>query len=185
MSDAARQQRDIARRLEQTQVAERPYTNYGPTKPTSPVLNVPFFDTTIDMWIYWDGTRWLTAEVFENNLPPYSRNPMPIAAGSGTVVLLSPQRTDYASYYIRGKAYMDVATTNNATNYWAFSLLVGSTVVWNANTSADAAGTAINKEHNVEQVCAGASYASGVVTKTLSPGTIVLHLTYWYRLIIT
>lgn len=177
-------QRDIARRLEQTQVIERPTTNYGPTKPASPATNVPFFDTTADMWVYWDGTRWLTTQMFENNLPPYSRNPMPIAAGTGLVVLLSPQRTDYASYYVRGKAYMDVLTTNNATNYWSFSLVVGATTVWTANTSADAAGAGLNKEDSTAQVCAGAAYAYGTVTKVLSPGSIVLHLSYWYRLII-
>lgn len=176
--------RSLNRTLDQLKVIERPRTNYGPTKPSSPATNVPFFDTTAAMWVYWDGTMWLTCELFENNLPPYSRNPMPIAAGSGTVVLLSPQRTDYASYYVRGKAYLDVLATNNATNYWAFSLLVGATVVWNANTSADAAGAALNKEHAVAQVCTGAAYASGVLTKTLSPGNVVLALTYWYRLII-
>lgn len=183
MSDVLAQ-RDLARRLEQTQVIERARTNYGPTKPTSPATNVPFFDTTAGMWVYWDGARWLTAQQFQCDLVPYSRNPMPLAAGLGTTVLISPQRTDYASYYVRGKAYLDIVAPNNPTNYWSFSLLVGSTIVWSASTIADAAGTGLQKEDATAQVCAGASISTGVLSKTLAPGTAVLALSYWYRLII-
>lgn len=176
--------RDIARRLEQTQVTERPFTNYGAAMPAGYPINTPFFRSDLGLWIYSDGTRQLTAEQFQCDLVPYSRTPMPLAVGLGATVLIAPQRTDYASYYVRGKAYLDIVAPNDATNYWSFSLLVGSTIVWSANTSADAAGAGLQKEDTTAQVCAGAAISTGVLSKTLLPGTVILALSYWYRLII-
>lgn len=164
---------------------ETPRMGTGTAFPTGITSGYRFFRTDLGLECYYDGTRWLTEEIFECNLTPYARNPMPIAAGTGVVVLLSPQRTDYATYYVRGKAYMDIVAPNNATSYWGFTLFIGATTVWSADTHLDAAGAALNKEDATPQVCTSAAYAYATVSKVLTPGTLILNLTYWYRLIIT
>lgn len=143
-----------------------------------------FFRTDLGFACYYDGTRWLTAEEFQCDLPPYSRNALPFAGAGATTVLLAPQRTDYATYYERAKAYLDVLTTNDGANYWAFSLLLGASTVWTANTSGDAAG-AINKEHSTPGAAITAQLAQVKVTKTGAPSNVFIAVSYWYRLIIT
>jgi hypothetical protein len=147
-----------------------------------------FFRTDLGLACYYAGAAWLTVEQFQCDVTPYSRNPLPFAGAGATTVLIVPQRTDYASYYVRAKAYLDVLTTNNATNYWQCSLYLGGTNVWTFNTSADAAGTGLNKEDSTAAVTAGAAFSKLDVIKSgagAAPGSLFVTVSYWYRLIIT
>lgn len=180
-------QRDITRRLEQSQVAERAWTNYGTSMPSGYPQNVAYFRTDLGLWIYNDGTRQLTAEEFQCDLQAYARNPLPFGGAGATTVLLSPQRTDYAPYYVRAKAYLDVLTTNNATNYWQCSLYLGATSVWTFTTASDAPNTALNKEDATAGVTTGTSFAKLDVIKAGAggaPGSLFVAVSVWYRLII-
>jgi hypothetical protein len=60
--------------------------------------------------------------------------------------------------------------------------------VWTFNTSADAAGTGLNKEDTTAAVTAGAAFAKLDVIKSgagAAPGSLFVTVSYWYRLIVT
>jgi hypothetical protein len=174
-------------RLRQTETKETPFLDHGTAMPAGYPLNVPYFRTDLGLWIYSDGTRQLTAEEFQCDVAAYARNPMPFAGAGATTLLIGPQRTDYASYYVRAKAYLDVLTTNNATNYWQCSLYLGATSVWTFTTAGDAPNTGLNKEDSSAGVTTGALYAKLDAVKAgagAAPGSLFIAVSFWYRLII-
>jgi hypothetical protein len=181
--DEERRLRDIQDRL----TVRQPETagGAGTAFPTGIAAGFMFFRTDLGFLCYYDGTRWLTVHEYSATLVPYGRSAQPYSGGAGTL-LIYPVRTDYVAYYTRAKAYLDVLTTNNGTNFWSFTLTVGATAAWAFNTSADAAGTALNKEDTTGGVTAGTTFAKlDVSSKTGAPGTLAINVTYWYRLIVT
>lgn len=186
--DIIREQQALARRIGQTEVRETPYGfGVGTSFPTSPSTDDRFFRTDLGWLCYYDGTRWLTVHEYEADLTPYGRSAQPYA-GAATTLLLVPARTDRSYYITRAKAYLDVNATNNGANYWSLRLKTnGGTAIWDFNTSADAAGAALNKESSViNTVYAGvANFAMDVSGKTGAPGSLVINASFWYRLVVT
>lgn len=191
MSD--RNTEDILRRvraLEQWRdrnKVEVPYGfGVGTSFPTSPVTGQRFFRSDLGWLCYYDGTRWLTVHEYEADLTWYQRVTLPYTGVANATLLFGPMRTDHNYYYTRGKVYMEVATTNNGSNYWTCALVLNATTVWTFDTSADAANTGLNKEDSTAAVATsgfGAQFkASG---KTGAPGALTVHCTFWYRLIVT
>ncbi len=184
-------QRQIAsnqRRIGQTEVGERPAGfNIGTSFPTGPATNDRFFRTDLGWLCYYDGARWLTVHEYEAVLHWYQGITLPYAAGAANAtLLLLPLRTDRNYYYTRGKVYMEVATTNNGSNYWTMALVINATTVWSFNTSADSAGTGLNKEDSTASVATTGNFAQFKTSaKTGTPGAITAHATFWYRLIVT
>lgn len=183
-------QRQIAsnqRRIGQTEVGERPAGfNIGTSFPSSPATNDRFFRTDLGWLCYYDGTRWLTVHEYQADLTWYQRITLPYTGATPATLLLTPLRTDRNYYYTRGKIYMEVATTNNGTNYWTCALVLNLTTVWTLNTSADAANTGLNKEDSTAAVVTTGGFARFDVTaKTGAPGAVTVHCAFWYRPIVT
>lgn len=192
MTDIA-SQRDIARRLEQTQVIERPLTNYGATKPSSWPISVPFFDTVAGFWVFWDGSRWLTVHETAHPLKINDTTaPVTYALAGNSITVQSPYRSDYSLYITRVASVTLVAATNNGTNFWTYSLrglLADGTIaltIHTFSTAADAAGaqSAHDSAPNTNAVVGSRSYFDIVVTKTLAPGALTYWSTVYYRLVI-
>jgi hypothetical protein len=159
----------------------------GSSNPAQPAYgnNVPFFRTDLGWWIYYDGTRWLTA--FE----------LPMIYGQ---IVLSNQdgvqgnfRTDHAPYITRVSLVTRVPTTNNGSNYW--------TVVthgWNAamnaasnidsfTTAADTVNVETPHDHapSVSATPANNLFGAFNATTTGSPGQLEIWFNILFRLIIT
>lgn len=187
MSDPARQQRDLARRLEQSQVAERGWKNYGTAIPSGYPTNVPFFRTDLGFWIYSDGVQQLTAHEYvldgDTNTTPTD------ATGAYEWQL----RQDYAPYITRVSATSIVATTNNATNFWTLRFrginLARTTVttIHDFTTAADSVANYSLKDAvpTSSQTPANKNTIQLLVLKTLTPGALtIVSASVAYRLII-
>lgn len=185
--DMVKALRDINQRMGQTEVAERPRTNYGSSFPASWPNNVPFFRTDLGWWAYFDGTRWLTAHEM----------PIPVQAlatftGPGTLGgTITALRTDYAPYFTRYEVETSVATTNNGTNFWTIDLIginlafTTVTVIANPNTSADAVGTRVQHAGNAGTPApSDRQFIRGRFSTTGAPGVLEVTISTWYRLII-
>ncbi len=173
-------------RLAQTETKEVPRLNYGTANPTNWPNNVPFFRSDLGWWIYFDGTRWLTAHEYEMNMPAFG-SPFPYAGGAPATLLITPSRTDYAYYLLGARSYTLVNTTNNGTNYWGFQLLDDNAVnLWAFDTSGQAAGAGTLQAQGVMGAVALGSFLNlNIVTKTGAPGALAAcSVTVWYRLII-
>ena len=173
--------------LEQVKVIETPRMGSGTAFPTGITAGYRFFRTDLGFDCYYDGTQWLSLNIYSASLPQYTFT----ATGSYISKVL---RQDFAPYIIRLSAEFLVLTTNNATNFWtvtvrgASSSYAATTTIHTFNTS----GLAANTWANVDT-----SFPSGTATPTnralfdvsavptLAPGTLVISVNIDYRLIIT
>lgn len=183
-------QRQIAsnqRRIGQTEVGERPAGfNIGTSFPANPATNDRFFRSDLNWLCVYDGTRWLTVHEYQADLTWYQRITFPFTGVAGSTLLIVPLRTDRNIYYTRAKAYLEVATTNNGTNFWSLSLIIAATTAWTFSTSADAANTGLNKEDSTAAAITTGNFAQFQASgKTGAPGSLVVNCTFWYRLIVT
>jgi hypothetical protein len=185
MSDVLAQ-RDLTRRLEQTQVIERARTNYGPTKPTSPATNVPFFDTTAGFWVYYDGARWLTVAEY-----PYVVLPWQTFSVSNTFtdILI---RTDYAPAITRVVTATNVTAPNSGVAFWNVVIAgintarSASTTIEIFDTHLDTAGVETLRDNvpNSSTLPTQRTYIRCVATKTGAPGNMTIAHTIYIKLII-
>jgi hypothetical protein len=185
MSDIAAQ-RDMLRRMDQTQVVERPRASYGTAFPTSPATGYLFFRTDLGWLCYYDGTRWLTAHEYTVSLNPFGLNPLPFSGAGPSTVLLAPVRSDYRLYHTRQALYIFISPTNSGVSYWSVTTSdSGATAFWGVNTSADAAGQ-ITKETSLAVAgSVGAAYIQAQLTKSGTPSNVTaIHVTAYYRLVV-
>lgn len=167
----------------------------GTSFPGAPQTNQLFFRTDLGWWCYYDGTRWLTVHETAHPLAiSDAANPVTYSGAGNTITARSPYRGDYSLYVTRVATVTLVATTNNATNYWTYTLRAvvadGSspTNVHTFNTSGDAAGAQSNHDAAPSvspPVFASRNYFDIVVTKTLAPGALTFWSTVYYRMIVT
>lgn len=179
--------RSQERGLEQTRTIERPYTNYGAANPSTYPTNVPFFRTDVGLWVFYDGTRWLTTDEHECDLQQFALNPMPYNTAAVNALLVGPSRSDRSYYVTRARGYVYVNTTNNGTNFWGFQLRDDNAVsLWAFDTSAGAVGENFFENAAINTVAAVSNYLTlTVVTHTGAPGSIgALHCVVWYRLVV-
>jgi hypothetical protein len=148
-----------------------------------------FYRTDLSWACYYDGTRWLTAHEYETALPVATTTASPVSA------TYSANRTDYAPYVTRAIMATNVATTNNATNYWTVNIRgingafsAGTTVI-GRNTSSDtvAVWSFVETPGGSLSTQTPANYAYWEIqcTKTLAPGAITVTIQLVYRLIVT
>lgn len=146
-----------------------------------------FFRTDLGFACYYDGTRWLTTHEYSVTLTPFGLNPLPFAGAGPNTILLAALRTDVRAYYTRMALYMFTNTTNNAANYWVVT--VGDSTAanfWVPDTHLDAVGQTTKDTANAVPGGASATYIGAQLTKVGAPGTVsALHVTGWYRLIVT
>lgn len=172
--------------------ADVPAATQGTAFPASPATGQQFFRTDLGLDCYYDGTRWLTKTLYEQEL---SVAPVlqPYSANSSGALKASLWNGLYDIWAINWQSITYVATTNTGSAYWTCELFketieaaYSSASLGSFNTSADAADRV--EAHTVAvNALLGTGYGSLTVTiaKTSTPGTLVLLGKLTYRLVVT
>lgn len=157
----------------------------GSSFPASPAAGQQFFRSDIGHLCFYDGSRWLTAHEYAAPADVFS-------TGGTATQFVSRIRTQYLPYVTRISLSSQVLTLSNGTNYYTVTIR-GVNVAYNSavnihifNTSADAAGSLIDKDSAPNQTATpnpGAIFDYSIV-KTGSPGTLNLYGAFYYRFII-
>lgn len=159
----------------------------GTAFPASPSTYDRFFRTDLALDFYYDGTRWLTTQVFERTVPTAEG----ITATATFARLSSDSALDLWILDIRITTRISTAT-NDASNYWTIAAAKISPTNAGTNfgtftTVADGAAPTNWLEHSitVNDSVASASFPliTFSATKTLSAGTLFAVPLLRYRLI--
>jgi hypothetical protein len=150
----------------------------GTSFPGSPSTNDKYYRTDRNLLYYYDGTRWLTTEVFCIEL---KREEVALAwpasaTGSPYHRATLPFGSDYDYYLLDWHWGSFVLTTNNGTNYWTanlhkFDTAAGDVTVVGPTTAADTAGTTYAKKTAINALMGAYIGFYTEAVKTLSPGT--------------
>lgn len=157
----------------------------GTTFPVSPATNDKFYRTDRNMLYYYDGTRWLTTNLFII-APSVDATTATVTVDIGRI----PVWTENGGMYLVSvKLAVYVTTTNNGSNYWTAKLVRAASNnnqndVITANTSADSASTWYEKNLTINAVLDSTARAMKFrLEPTGSPGTITFASTLIFRLI--
>jgi predicted GH43/DUF377 family glycosyl hydrolase len=160
----------------------------GTSFPVGPSTDDKFYRTDRNLLYYYDGTRWLSTEVFRETFFP-SDNTNPTTTHGASLGAWPVRQGDNGIYVLTVDAVTLVVTTNDGSNYWTISYnwrnqANSSTELVNTNTSADTATNWYNKSTSVNAVLdSTARYLNIVVNKTNAPGSIYVYPAIRYRLI--
>lgn len=157
----------------------------GAANPANPTAGQTFFRTDLGLWIYYDGTQWLTTETFWSG--PISA----VLQAANITLTYHRVRADYAHYVTRRCLTTNVGPTNDGTNYWHvynFAInptLAAATSLGTVNTDADTASA--NTNHDLALTVTPANYGGFYIQleKHNSPSAITLYASFYYKLIIT
>jgi hypothetical protein len=157
----------------------------GISNPGTPSTNDIYYRTDLGLWIYYDGTRWLTEDEYSVDIPPLYN----ASSADSTIAVI---RTDHAPFFTRVVFNSYVATTNNATHYWTFGLAsanmsrAGGANIKTFTTSADAPNVTVGHEAApATNNPANYGILYTFLAKTNSPGACLLACSAYYRKIIT
>jgi hypothetical protein len=161
----------------------------GTAFPNSPATNSRFWRTDLGMEFYYDGTQWVSSQLFSRS------------KSTGDVAENTTTAGNWGRWGFHGatEVWLDtcwlelyVATTNTGSAYWTASVRKlttagASTSFGTVNTSADAADTILPKSIAIGAVLAVATYpwVDLAMTKTSSPGNLRITANLTYRLIAT
>jgi hypothetical protein len=160
--------------------------NAGTSFPGSKATNDRYWRTDLHMEFYWDGTRWLSSQLFIMSAMS-APTALPITANTGFWLSSFGQSTN--SIYVvdfRGATY--VVTTNTGSLFWTVRLAdIGSTTVGSATftTAADTPDVLTSHIVAVNTVVTTPSLFQIVTTKTSTPGNMYLAMFATYRIIAT
>lgn len=135
--DIFRQLDDLGRRLGRIETVERPLMGAGAAFPSSPATGARWWHTGYNLWAYYDGARWLTADEYEVAL---STNATALITTAPTLIAVTALPNSTISITQATITYY-VAATNNATNYWPLRVADDAGTIYDTNTSAGAADT--------------------------------------------
>jgi hypothetical protein len=158
----------------------------GTSFPGSPSTNDQYFRTDRNLGYYYDGTRWLSIQLFRQsfnnneNANPTSTNgavlgAWPVTQGDNGIWIVSFQVTTF------------VLTTNNGSQYWNLSFdwrtqANANNVLSTTNTSADTATNWYDKTLTVGALLdSTARYLHLIATKTSTPGNLYVYPCILYR----
>jgi hypothetical protein len=155
----------------------------GTSFPGSPATNDIYFRTDRGLLYYYNGTRWLTVDLYRQEiagqtaLTPFSANATLYAA------LWAAQYDVWMVDLITNSA---VLTTNDGSHFWTIALTRGpsGTALASYTTAADTLG--VNVGHRVSiGALTGTSdtYFAVDATKTSTPGNLYLQAAVTYRLV--
>ena len=148
----------------------------GTSFPVSPTTDDVFYRTDRRLLYFWDGTRWLTTNLYREHLS--------LGTASQTVAFtvgrLAPWYTTYDLWMETFHGITNAAATNNGSNYWLFTLrkyqsnFSTNTSLGTIDTSADTAATGTLHTTNVNALLVPATYILVQVeaTKIASPGAL-------------
>lgn len=164
--------------------------NAGTANPTA-LTNARFWRTDLGFEIYYDGTRWLTTQLYSWDLQLADVASLPIAAASipATTHRGPLLNGEYDIYITKAYYWFFVTTTNNGTNYYSFTLkdAPGAATLHAAvNTSAVAANTHLQLVGTVNALVGTTDKEIEVfVDKVGTPGTLYLGAKVFGRLVVT
>lgn len=164
--------------------------NSGTAVPANKATGDRYWRTDLGLQIYYDGTRWLTTQLFRdtfgvgNSLQP---------ASSGTALgRLTPWSTTFDLWLVAWDASTYVATTNNGTNFWTLTLNKhaaddSATALDNFATSGDTVNNWTQRRRLIGAAYVAANFRefSVISSNTLSPGGIYWAFSLEYRLVVT
>lgn len=161
----------------------------GTTFPISPALNAKFYRTDLNYLCYYDGTRWLTTQLFiseisgQTGIYPVTTSPVNITYS------VIPQI--YQLYIVDFNSSFYVSNPNTGTAYWTAELFQidssnSPTSVTSFNTSLGTfnSWTVANINLNTPLLTSSVVFRL-TITKTGSPGSCYPIARISYRLIIT
>lgn len=162
--------------------------NSGTSFPGSPSTDDLFHRTDLDEIYRYDGTRWLSDQIYE-----YAAGLVSITASSANPDLFYPMFGGaYAIWLMDVRWVYRVSTTHNATNYWTaelhkFDAGGADTVVTTLTTDKSSVGTYINPAATSigASVTAAHEMLFYTFTKILSPGAFVGGVATRFRKIAT
>lgn len=135
-------------------------------------------------WCYYDGTQWLTVQVFERSFGYTSG----VSASGDIFATLQSMPGAYVPYFTRMDFAVGINAVNNASNYWGVVLRnAGSSSIVSANTNTLAAGSGQNRisvTSGFVQPASAPIYVNLSAVKNGAPSNIDLYGTVWFQLII-
>jgi cytoskeletal protein CcmA (bactofilin family) len=150
--------------------------------PGSPLTNQRCFRTDLGLEYFYDGTRWLSVQIFSVALTllPSTRTGNSLSATT-TNVLIGPHPDNSSDVYITTIVGVGaVQTTNNSTNYWQMTARTRTTTTTNGSTNTSdtklwTAGNLGPFTATVNAVVTRANYFDVLVdfTKVSSPGNLL------------
>jgi hypothetical protein len=148
----------------------------------------PFYRTDLGMEFYYDGTRWLSTQIFEVNVSVVVGQ-----AATAAIAYFGFPISDLDVWAIEWRGTVFVSTTNDASKYWTIHVYKsntsagGDTSIGNFTTQSLSAGTelaavaAIGAVIDVSVTPGGYVYAA----KTSTPGNVTPRGKFRYRYIAT
>lgn len=156
----------------------------GTSFPTSPQTGYRFFRSDLGYECFYDGSQWLTCQVFEARMMALSATVTGENNAAATQIV--PNLTDYGIYLLRWESVAFVLTTNTGANYWTLRLRgAGSTTLASYDTSAYSVGVAVRNTITSFSSPGGYDYFNVRTETTGAPGTLTWRWAARYRLIIT
>jgi hypothetical protein len=153
----------------------------GTSFPVSPSADDKFYRTDRNLLYFYDGTRWLTTQVFLIQFKHEDSGfTWPLSASSVTVHrAVLPFGDDYDVYLLDWHFMSSVNTTNNGSAFWTATVKKfnsaggGDTTIATMSTGAgpDAAGSFYNKKVAINALMGAFKGLYTDATKTGAPGT--------------
>lgn len=157
----------------------------GTSFPGSPSSNDLFYRTDRDLLYFYDGTQWLTVNLFEAQL---FQEQLAGQSATGTAGYWAVDST-YGMYLVDVCCSLFVNGTNSGTSFWTLAIARGNsansyTDIATADTSADAGSTWLRKTLAINAVLdSTARVLRWRPVKTSTPGNLHAPATLRYRLI--
>lgn len=156
----------------------------GTSFPVSPSTNDKFYRTDRNMLYYYDGTRWLTTQIYfielkhEDSGFTWPLTASAVTTHRGTL----PFGDDYDVMLLEWHFLTSVTTTNNGTNFWTTTIKKfnsaggGDTTIatYSTGTAPDTANTFYNRKVAINALMGAYEGFYVDATKTLSPGSFRL-----------
>lgn len=165
----------------------------GSSNPASPATGQRHYRTDLHLWIFWDGSRWLTEQT--QRIDGWLYYPGSAAVVGNEIstsigeLLASALRSDYAFRAERAELYGFVGT-NNGTNYWTIELRTFTGLA--TMTTFSTAGWTGGQWNRSSAVTSFSNHPSTgdygmeiVVTKVNAPGNLRFYFNITGRLVIT
>jgi hypothetical protein len=157
----------------------------GTAFPSSPQTGYRFFRSDLGYECFYDGSQWLTCQVFEARMMALTATVTGENNAAGTQIV--PHLTDYGLYLLRWEVIAFVLTTNSGANYWTMRLRgAGATTLASTDSSAQAPGVAWRATITSFSNHAAYDYYNVRTEITAgAPGSLTWRWAARYRLIIT
>lgn len=167
--------------------------NSGTSNPTA-TTGDRYWRTDLGMEVYYDGTRWLTTQIFRDNLIGAAGLAENASASTSLARIPTWSGLSYDIYALHAHVMMmtPAGGTLNGSHFWTFEVLKYNATGTNSviATRGNSADTAGNWTTTAIAINAVVTAASGVMlyaqaTKTGSPNGLYCSASITYRLVIT